>query len=95
MRVDYRASRKEKKDRRNQNLQALVVTVMRGTQPLRFDGDETSQQRMALRAQRMRANGQSTVRWVLADNTEADVTVEQLEQALDLALQEQGKLWFA
>ena len=94
MRVDYRASRKEKKDRRNQNLQALVVTVMRGTQPLRFDGNETSQQRMALRAQRMRANGQSTVRWVLADNTIAEVTADELEQALDLAMCGQGDLWF-
>lgn len=91
MRLKHKASRSDKKLLRSQRIQNLRVVV----DGLSFDGDEASQQRMALRAQRMRANGQSTVRWVLADNTEADVTVEQLEQALDLALQEQGKLWFA
>ena len=89
MRLNHKASRKDKKLLRSQRIQNLRVVV----DGLSFDGDEASQQRMALRAQRMRANGQSTVRWVLADNTEADVTVEQLEQALDLALQAQSKLW--
>ena len=89
MRLKHKASRSDKKLLRSQRIQNLRVVV----DGLSFDGDETSQQRMALRAQRMRANGQSTVRWVLADNTKADVTAEQLEQAVDLALQAQSKLW--
>lgn len=93
MRVDYRASRKEKKDRRNQNLQALVVTVMRGTQPLHFDGDETSQNRLNRFVQALRRTEQPGMPWILADNTIVDVTLEEMEQALDLALQQQHALW--
>lgn len=89
MRLKHKASRSDKKLLRSQRVQKLRVVV----ENLPFDGDETSQQRMALRAQRMRANGQETIRWILADNTEANVTAEQLEQAVDLALQAQSKLW--
>lgn len=87
--LNLKGTREARKAIRSKKVGNIVVTV----DGMAFDGDEASQQRMALRAQRMRANGQSTVRWVLADNTKADVTVEQLEQALDLALQAQSKLW--
>ena len=94
MRIDYQASREEKKNKRTSKVKALVVTVYRGKTRMTFNGDEDSQRRMFMRAQRMRANNTPTIRWVLADNSEVNVTVEELEQALDLAMEQQGELWF-
>lgn len=94
MRIDYQASREEKKNKRTSKVKALVVTVYRGKTRMTFNGDEDSQRRMFMRAQRMRANNTPTIRWVLADNTIAEVTADELEQALDLAMCGQGELWF-
>ena len=56
-----------------------------------FDGDETSQGRMARSAVAM--NDEETIVWVLHDNTIAQVSKAQLLQALRLAGEEQTRLW--
>lgn len=65
----------------------LVVTV----DDLQFDGDETSQDRMARSI--VALNDGETVQWVLADNSIAQVTKEQLRQALRLAGEAQTAIW--
>lgn len=69
-------------------VQAITVTTAAGNT---FDGDETSQGRMA-RAILTLPDGQ-TVRWVLHDNTEIDATSAELREALALAGAEQTRLW--
>ena len=58
---------------------------------LAFDGDETSQDRMARSC--VALNDGETVQWVLADNSIAQVTKEQLRQALRLAGEAQTAIW--
>lgn len=65
----------------------LVVTV----DDMQFDGDETSQDRMARSC--VALNEGETVQWVLADNSIAQVTKEQLRQALRLAGEAQTAIW--
>lgn len=94
MRIDYQAPREAKKQIRNEKVSKIVVTVMRGETALLFDGDEESQKRLDRYARRMRANNRATIPWVMADNSTVDVTAEELEQALDLAMEKQGEVWF-
>lgn len=61
-----------------------------------FDGDEKAQDRMARAITMFQASNlpdDYTTAWVLADNTVAQVTVNQLAQALLLAGQKQSALW--
>lgn len=58
---------------------------------MKFDGDETSQNRMARSI--VALNEGETVQWVLADNTIAQITKEQLRQALRLAGEAQTAIW--
>lgn len=61
-----------------------------------FDGDEKAQDRMARAITMFTSSGlppDTTTEWVLADNTVAQVTVNQLAQALLLAGQKQTELW--
>ena len=58
---------------------------------MKFNGDETSQGRMARSAVAM--TDDETITWVLHDNTIAQVTKVQLLQALRLAGEEQTRLW--
>ena len=58
-----------------------------------FNGDETSQTRMA-RAVASSIAGETTS-WILADNTVATVTHEELKEALRLAGQAQTAIWIA
>jgi hypothetical protein len=61
-----------------------------------FDGDEKAQDRMARAITMFQASNlpdDYTTAWVLADNTVAQVTVNQLAQALLLAGQKQSELW--
>ena len=90
MRLDHKGSRADKKAVREKAVDSIIVTV----DGLQFDGDETSQLRLLLYSQRMRANGRATIPWVMADNTTAEVTAAQMEQALDLAMEKQGEIWF-
>lgn len=58
-----------------------------------FDGDETSQSRMARAIAGADARGIDLQQWKLADNTWAEVTTAELRQALAMAFQAQGELW--
>lgn len=61
-----------------------------------FDGNETSQDRMTRAITMYTSSGlppDTTTEWVLADNTVANVTVNQLAKALLLAGQKQTELW--
>lgn len=59
---------------------------------MKFDGDETSQDRMARSVVALNDDTE-TVQWVLADNTIAQVTRVQLKQALRLAGEAQTAIW--
>jgi hypothetical protein len=59
---------------------------------MKFDGDETSQDRMARSVVALNDDNE-TVQWVLADNTIAQVTRIQLKQALRLAGEAQTAIW--
>lgn len=72
---------------------AAITVVVDG---MTFDGDETAQGRMARAITMFQASSlpeDTTTAWVLADNTVAQVTVNQLAQALLLAGQKQTELW--
>lgn len=58
---------------------------------LLFDGDETSQDRMARSI--VALNDGETVQWVLANNTIVNVSKEQLRQALRLSGEAQTAIW--
>ena len=61
-----------------------------------FDGDEVAQERMARTITAAVATGEDmsdTTTWVLADNTVAQVSMQQLAQALRLAGEKQTELW--
>lgn len=61
-----------------------------------FDGDEKAQDRMTRAITMFTSSGlppDTTTEWVLADNTVANVTVNQLAKALLLAGQKQTELW--
>ncbi|USD29468.1 DUF4376 domain-containing protein [Pseudoalteromonas sp. SCSIO 43201] len=75
------------KSQRAANVSSITVEV----DGLTFDGDEQSQQRMIRAILLMTEN--DTQRWVLANNTVADVTKAQLMQACLLAAAQQSDLW--
>lgn len=78
-----------KKAQRQSAIDTLTVTI----DGMVFDGDETSQTRMARAIVVMQAASIPTISWVLHDNTVATVTVTQLTQALAAAGAEQARLW--
>lgn len=91
--VNHTGLREEKKTIRANRVAKIVVTVMRGEIALLFDGDEESQMRLDRFSRRAKANGLLSIPWTMADNTEREVTPEEMEQALDLAMEKQGVLW--
>ena len=58
-----------------------------------FDGDEISQNRMARAV--TASNAGDTTQWILADNTQATVTHEELKEALLLAGNAMTVIWMA
>ncbi|AFU45669.1 hypothetical protein C380_09845 [Acidovorax sp. KKS102] len=70
----------------------ITVTTQAGNT---FDGDETSQSRMARAILALQATGTPSVNWVLADNTVIDATAAELAEALALAGARQAELWVA
>jgi len=58
-----------------------------------FDGDETSQDRMARAISIASISGQIQTQWKLADNTIVMVTLDELKEALTLAGQEMSRIW--
>ena len=84
--IDKEALIKAKEERADY-VSKIIVEV----EGMKFDGDETSQDRMARSI--VALNDEETVQWVLADNTIAQVTKEQLRQALRLAGEAQTAIW--
>lgn len=79
----------EAKRLRAQQVASIKVEV----DGMTFDGDETSQSRMARALEVANITGMQSTVWVLADNTVAEVTVAQMQQALSKAMLEMGELW--
>lgn len=75
---------------RQAQVSEIKVTTISGKT---FDGDETSQTRMARAIIAMQATGAQTVTWVLADNTATQATVAELTEALALAGGAQAAIW--
>lgn len=82
--------REEAKSDRQAAVDAIKVTVSSGKV---FDGDETSQTRMARAIVALQATGVQSTMWGLADNTFVEVTLGELVEALALAGTEQTRLW--
>lgn len=83
---------KQAKGTREEAVNSITVTV----DGMVFDGDEKSQERMSRKLNVARANDISmdtSLDWVLADNTVAQVTLRQLAKAALLAGQKQSELW--
>lgn len=83
----------EAKAERAEAVSKIIVEV----DGMKFDGDETAQTRMgrtisAAMAQGVDLNTEKRA-WVLADNTVAEPTIAQLAKALELAGNEQTRLW--
>lgn len=83
-------ARESAKASRAKAVAAIKVTTTSGKE---FDGDETSQTRMARAIIGMQAANVTTITWTLADNTVVDVTLAELTEALILAGSEQAALW--
>ena len=73
---------------REELVAAITVTTNSGKV---FDGDETSQRRMASAITAM--DEADTITWVLADNTVATVTRVELREALRLAGAAMAEIW--
>lgn len=82
--------RAQAKARRDEAVQAITVTTAAGNT---FDGDETSQNRMARAIIALRATDTPTVPWTLADNTVINASAAELTEALALAGAAQAALW--
>ena len=80
----------QNKTHRTEAVARIRVTTTSGKV---FDGDETSQTRMARAVVALQAAGQTETLWVLADNTPTMVTLDELAEALALAGAEQTRLW--
>lgn len=88
-----RLAKMQAKAKRSQAVSGIVVTV----DGLQFQGDEESQNRMARAVVAAfstgKALGEVTISWRLADNSQKNVTAQQLAQALQLARTQQDALW--
>lgn len=82
--------RAEKLKRRQEMVDSIVVTTRSGKS---FDGDETSQGRMARAIIALNAAGITETTWVLATNIPTLVTIQELTEALMLAGAEQTRIW--
>lgn len=71
-------------------VEAITVTTAAGNV---FDGDETSQTRMARAIIALQATGTPNVNWVLHDNTVIQASVAELSEALALAGAAQAAIW--
>jgi len=91
--VDPEQAREAFKQARAEAVAKIKVTTSAGHE---FDGDETSQGRMARALTALQyAPAGTTLPWVLADNTVIEVGIAELAEALILSGQEQADLWVA
>lgn len=88
--VEQQLIREEAKQARQSTVDAIKVTVSTGKV---FDGDETSQGRMARAIIGLQATGLPSITWVLADNTSTQATLAELTEAMILAGQAQAEVW--
>ena len=79
------------KAERTEAVKAIKVKV----DGMMFDGDEVAQSRMTRAITAAETAGLTQTTWVLADNTVATVTKEQLKQALSKAMLMMSDLWTA
>lgn len=88
--ADYleRVRMQEAKAKRQAEIDAIIVTTAAGNS---FDGDEASQTRMTRAITSLQPG--ETMPWVLADNVAADVSKEELQEALRLAGTVQTEIW--
>ena len=84
------AAREQAKAQRQAAVDAIKVTTQAGNT---FDGDETSQTRMARAIIALQATGTPSVTWVLADNTAIQATAAELSEALALSGAAQAAIW--
>ena len=70
---------------------AAVATIIVDVDGMKFEGDETSQDRMTRSIVAMADD--DMIPWVLADNSIVQVTKAQLKQALRLSGLKQAELW--
>lgn len=75
---------------RQTNVDSIVVTTAAGNS---FDGDETSQNRMARAIIALQATGTPSTLWVLSDNTVTLASAAELSEALALAGAAQAAMW--
>jgi hypothetical protein len=80
------------KAQRSAQVEAIKVTTQSGKE---FDGDETSQTRMARAVLALQTTGTPDVKWVLANNIPTVVTLAELAEALALAGGAQAAIWSA
>jgi len=78
------------KAQRTVAVENIKVTTTAGNT---FDGDETSQTRMARAIVALQAGNIPTIDWVLADNSVIPATVAELTEAMILAGSAQAALW--
>ena len=83
-------TREQKKATRTAAVEAITVTTAAGNT---FQGDETSQTRMARAIIALQATGTPSVNWVLADNTAIQATAAELVEALALSGAAQAAVW--
>ena len=83
-------AQQQTKGKRDEAVARISVTTSSGKV---FDGDETSQTRMARAVVALQSAGQTETLWVLADNTPATVSLDELAEALARAGAEQTRLW--
>jgi type V secretory pathway adhesin AidA len=84
-------TREQKKAERAERVASILVTTQAGHV---FNGDETSQNRMSRAITALRAAGQTSTLWVLANNEAINVSVDELAEALILAGQAQTAIWY-
>ena len=80
----------EKKRQRQAAVDAITVTTSTGKT---FDGDETSQGRMARAILTAQIAGIVETTWVLANNITTLITLAELQEALALSVQAMGAMW--
>lgn len=72
---------------------AKVAAITVEVDGMVFDGDEMAQSRMARAVTAAETAGLDKTVWVLADNTVAEVTKAQLQQALSKAMLAMAEVW--
>ena len=84
------AAREQAKANRQAVVESIRVKTEAGNT---FDGDETSQNRMARAILALQATGTSSITWVLADNSVIQASAAELAEALALAGAAQAAVW--